>query len=83
MTGLKLIEETYILATFSLYTDRLTLLSPLLKKLPQSVLAFALPVPLRVGGVFLTDLPAIMALYVSLAAESASAGGGGGGMRGG
>jgi hypothetical protein len=55
----------------------------LLKKLPQSVLAFALPVPLRVGGVFLTDLPAIIALYVSLAAASASAGGGGGGMRGG
>ncbi len=55
----------------------------MLKKLPQSVLAFALPVPLRVGGVFLTERPAIMALYVSLATALASAGGGGGGMRGG
>ncbi len=42
-----------------------------------------LPVPLRVDGEFLTDRPAIIALYVLLGTASASTGGGGGGMPGG
>jgi hypothetical protein len=45
-------------------------------------LADALPVPLRVDGVFLTERPAIIALYVSLAVASDSVGGGGGIMGG-
>jgi hypothetical protein len=40
-------------------------------------LADALPVPLRVDGVFFTERPAIIALYVSLAVASGSVGGGG------
>jgi hypothetical protein len=49
-------------ATFSLYTERSTLLSPELKKLPLLVFAFAGPVPAITELAFLAMRPAIIAL---------------------
>jgi hypothetical protein len=57
-------------------------LSPGLKKLPQLVLDFAVPVPARTELVFFAERPPIMALYVALGVAGGSTAGLGCGGRG-